>query len=268
MALAQALGEADYIVVSPEMTAFFGVETSAAPVPPRPVEMILERGPRGWALKIEPSPVVSTPAGRPERIIFLIQRDAIERLGGRGLLTGGAFHLTVELRAIALALHEPTAPAEARSTYRLAKCIEFVCETIRQFRNSELAPLTPEGQLSPADTRRMQAARQLIDDRAGEKLTLDYIARSCGLNRSKLTRGFKELFDCTVAEALAERRLETARRMLLTTDLPVSSIGYVSGYQNNASFTRAFGRRFGRTPSNLRSGDLRSRDLGLSELAA
>jgi AraC family transcriptional activator of pyochelin receptor len=100
------------------------------------------------------------------------------------------------------------------------------------------------------------AARQIIEDRAAEKLTLDYIARSCGLNRSKLTRGFKALFDCTVAEAIAERRLETARRMLLSTDLPVSSIGYVAGYQNNASFTRAFGRRFGRTPSDLRLGDL------------
>ena len=40
--------------------------------------------------------------------------------------------------------------------------------------------------------------------------------------------------------------------MLLTTDLPVSSIGYVSGYLNNASFTRAFGRRFGHTPTDVR----------------
>ena len=96
------------------------------------------------------------------------------------------------------------------------------------------------------------AARQMIDDRASEKLTLDLIARGCGLNRSKLTRGFRELFNCTVAEAIAERRLDLARRMLLTTDLPVSSIGYESGYLNNASFARAFGRRFGRSPSDFR----------------
>ncbi|HEY1878693.1 MAG TPA: AraC family transcriptional regulator, partial [Caulobacteraceae bacterium] len=238
--------------VSPEMTAFFGPETADAPIPPRPIEMIVEPGPRAWTLRVNSSSGTETPSGRPDRIIFLVQREAIERLGGGDLLEGGDFHLTAELRAIAHSLREPSAALEAVSTYRLAKSIEFVCETIRQFRTGQLAPLSPEAQLSAADTRRVQAARQLIEDRAGEKLTLDYIARSCGLNRSKLTRGFKELFDCTVAQAIAERRLETARRMLLTTDLPVSSIGYVTGYLNNASFTRAFGRRFGRTPTDTR----------------
>lgn len=252
MAQSHGVGEGDYILVSPEMTAFFGPRTAGAPIPPRPVEMVVEPGPRTWSLHLNPSPEIDAPSGRLDRFVFLVQRDAIERLGGVELLAGGGFHLTAELRAIALCLREPSAAVEAVSTYRLAKCIEFVCETIRQFRTGELAPLSPEVQLSPADTRRVQAARRLIEDRAGEKLTLDYIARSCGLNRSKLTRGFKELFDCTVSEAIAERRLETARRMLLTTDLPVSSIGYVSGYLNNASFTRAFGRRFGRTPTDIR----------------
>jgi AraC family transcriptional activator of pyochelin receptor len=254
--MAQALGDADYIVVSPEMTAFFGAEIADAPIPPRPVELAVERGSRSWALQLDPTPTTATRAATPDRIVFLVQRDAIVRLGGESLLAGGAFHLTAELRAIVLALREPAAPAETRSTYRLAKCIEFVCEAIRQARNGELAPLVAEGHLSSADTRRILAARQLIEDRAGEKLTLAYIARSCGLNRSKLTRGFRELFDCTVAEAIAERRLEVARKMLLTTDLPVSSIGYVAGYLNNASFSRAFGRRFGRTPSDVRCREL------------
>ena len=82
---------------------------------------------------------------------------------------------------------------------------------------------------------------------------MDSIARACGLNRAKLTRGFREMFDCTIAEALAARRLLEASRLLLTTDLPVSSIGYESGYLNNASFSRAFGRHFGRSPSHYRA---------------
>ncbi|MEX6650950.1 helix-turn-helix domain-containing protein [Pseudomonas aeruginosa] len=35
--------------------------------------------------------------------------------------------------------------------------------------------------------------------------------------------------------------------------MPVSSIGYQCGYLNNASFTRAFSRQFGTTPSSLRA---------------
>jgi SulP family sulfate permease len=38
--------------------------------------------------------------------------------------------------------------------------------------------------------------------------------------------------------------------------LPVSTIGYRCGYLNNASFTRAFSRRFGIAPTQLRHGQL------------
>jgi len=246
----------DYIAVSPEMTAILKPGVIGAPIPPRSVAISVTSGPGVWALHVDPAPSHHSALGQSDCIVFVVQRDAIERLGGVGLLAGGGFHLTPELRCIARSLREAAAPSKALATYQLAKSIEFVCEAIRQFRSGELAPLCGEGQLSPADTRRMLAARQLIDDRAREKLTLDYIARCCGLNRSKLTRDFKAMFDCTVAQAIAMRRLELASRMLLTTDLPVSSIGYESGYQNNASFARAFGRRFGRSPSDFRVTEL------------
>ncbi len=246
----------EFIEVSPEMTTLLGASAAGAPVPPNPVAITVTMGPRLWALRIDPNPEADEASGKADSLVFLVQREAIARLGGGGLLAGGGFHLTAELRAIALALVERPAGAEARSTYQLAKSIEFMCEAIRQFCAGELAPLVGDSQLSPADSQRMMAARRLIEDRASEKLTLDFIARSCGVNRSKLTRGFKEMFDCTVAHAIAERRLDLARRMLLTTDLPVSSIGYESGYQNNASFARAFGRRFGAPPSDFRFREL------------
>lgn len=68
-----------------------------------------------------------------------------------------------------------------------------------------------------------------------------------------MARGFRETYGCTVSEALAERRLAEARRQLIATDLPIGLIGYRSGYLNNASFTRAFGRRFGQSPTDFRA---------------
>jgi AraC family transcriptional activator of pyochelin receptor len=44
--------------------------------------------------------------------------------------------------------------------------------------------------------------------------------------------------------------------MLLATDLPVSSVGYACGYLSNASFTRAFSRRYGVVPSRLRAEEM------------
>lgn len=254
--------EMDVIEVSPEMTSLLGSGVAAnVPTPPDPVALIFDFGSADAppTLRVESSPCVSSLCGQSDgryRLVFLVTRPAVERLGGQGLIQSGQhrqFHLTSDLRVIAMALREPSVSPESRSTYRLAKSIELLCETIRLHQAGQLAPVAAGRALSLADTRRILAARRMIDDRCHEKLTLDEIARDCGLNRAKLTRGFREMFDCTVFEAMAERRLQQASRLLLTTDLPVSSVGYESGYLNNASFARAFGRYFGRSPSDYRA---------------
>jgi AraC family transcriptional activator of pyochelin receptor len=165
---------------------------------------------------------------------------------------GCRYHLTSQVRGIALALAECPMEGLARDTYRIGKSIELVCETLRALGRGSLVPVAPDGGLSQADSGRLVVARRMIDEQWSENLTLDGLARACGINRAKLTRGFRELYNCTVAEAIAERRLLEASRALRTTDLPVSSIGYANGYLNNASFSRAFGRRFGVTPSAYR----------------
>ncbi len=242
----------EFIAVSSRMTVLLAAAAVGAPVPPGAAALTITLAGGVCSLHVEPEAGMGKI--RPGQIVLLVSRSTVTRLGGAALLDEGftRFHLSSELRTIATLLRDPPASPKARSTYQGAKAMEFLCEALRQFAAGELAPLLGEGLLSQADTRRVLAAREMIDERWSEKLTLDLIARACGLNRTKLTRGFKDLFNCTVAEAIAERRLDLARRMLLTTDLPVSSIGYESGYLNNASFARAFGRRFGRSPSDFR----------------
>ena len=187
-------------------------------------------------------------------LALIVSRRSMHRLGGAALTAAAAsYHLPTPLRATAMAIIDTRFTGETRETYRLGKSLEVLCDTIQLHAAGELLPLAAAGRkLSAADTRRVLAARRLIDEHCGEKLTLSSIARSCGLNRSKLTRGFRDVFGCTVAEALTACRLERASAMLLTTDLPVASIGHETGYENNASFARAFGRRYGRTPTDFR----------------
>ena len=249
------------IDVSPEMTALLGCGPAAAnALPPEPIALIFAFASAGApaTLRIDGCPdldALDAAARRAFQIVLMTNRSAVVRIGGRALIESNQsrFHLPSALRAIAIALREPPSAQAARTTYRLAKSIELLCETIRLFGERELVAVSADCDLSMADSQRLIAARQMIDERWHEKLTLDSIARACGLNRAKLTRGFREMFDCTIAEALAARRLLEASRLLLTTDLPVSSIGYESGYLNNASFSRAFGRHFGRSPSHYRA---------------
>lgn len=190
-----------------------------------------------------------------QRLLQIVARSACLRLLGRALdWEGGAIrYLPAGLQSIALAIRDCRLPLAAAVPYRLAKNIELFCEIIEAERSGALGLDAPPPGLTSADRERLAAARQLIEQKWSEKLTLEQIARSCGINRSKLARGFRELYHCTVTEALAERRLAEARRQLIATDLPVALIGYRNGYRNNAAFTRAFGRRFGLSPSNFRS---------------
>ncbi len=137
-------------------------------------------------------------------------------------------------------------------TLRLARSIEMLCQFFAALRTGSLVAIEGQPGLVESDIARIAAARRIVDERWHEKLTIDNIARSCGINRDKLTRGFRELYHCSVGEALSERRLRQARTLLAASDLPVASIGYRCGYLNNASFTRAFSRRFGMAPTAMR----------------
>lgn len=238
----------DHIEVSPEMTLLMGDgPLGVAPIPAHAVIL-------SFTVEAE-TPSISFDdfdEALPGGLVLVVARSAFERIGGASDLAG-AYHLPAALRAIALAIHNSPLNGEALKVYRLGKSIELLCETIRMQGADELVAITGECTLSLDDTRRIAAARRMIDERWNEKLTLDKIARACGVNRAKLTRGFRDMFSCTIAEAIAERRLSQASLMLRTTDLPVSSIGYENGYLNNASFARAFNRRFGVSPSNFRA---------------
>jgi len=242
----------DFVEVSPEMTLLMGAGPIAnIPLPPAHIVIAFDAEAATPTVAFDLEPTIASISADP-RMLLVIQRAAFTRVSA---MTPEAetYHLPSSLRTIALAIRDSALTGETLKIYRLGKSIELLCETIRLLAADDLVPIAAEGQLSLEDTRRIVAARRMIDERWSEKLTLDKIARACGLNRAKLTRGFRDMFSCTIAEAIAEQRLNQAKRMLLTTDLPVSSIGYENGYLNNASFARAFGRRFGLSPSDFRA---------------
>ncbi|WP_459662756.1 helix-turn-helix domain-containing protein [Novosphingobium sp. 11B] len=250
------------IEVSPEMLTLVGPgKVGRIGPPPRAVGFVMTFGTKDRVASLR---YLSRPSVRlldsevEARLILLVSRNACERIAGGSLrfAENALFHVPAPLRTIALAIRDCDLPEAAATPYRLAKSIELLCDLLRARGVDALVPMSADGALSPEDTQRLLAARRVIDERWAEKLTLDMIARASGLNRGKLTRGFREMFDCTVADAISGHRLGEARQMLLATDLPVSSIGYRCGYLNNASFTRAFVRHFGEVPTRLRARSL------------
>ena len=235
------------VEVSPEMLAFVGTgRLGPAAWPERAVAIGIDLGEGAVRFRRVPDPADD------DEVVLVVAAAACRRIFAALPGMDGDWHLPALLKTVALAIRDCPLPEPARTTLRLAKSIELLCLFFEALGADGLVRHAGDGELSELDTRRLVAARRLIDERWREKLTLDLIARACGLNRSKLTRGFRQLFGCSIADAIAERRLGRARDLLLSTDLPVASVGYRCGYLNNASFTRAFARRFGTAPTLLR----------------
>lgn len=241
------------VLVSSEMTTLVGTGPAPdAPLPERAAVFLFEGFAEGAAPVLSYRERCDLAGIDDAPLVFVVKRSACRRLFAVRPHRPQSWHLPNALRTLALSIVACDAQGEARDTLRLARSIELLCQVHAALADGTLVPTTGEGTFSEMDVARIAAARRVIDQRWHEKLTIAELARAAGTNRDKLVRGFRELYGTTIAEALAERRLDEARRMLLASDLPVATVGYRCSYLNNASFARAFARRYGMAPSELR----------------
>jgi AraC family transcriptional regulator len=77
-------------------------------------------------------------------------------------------------------------------------------------------------------------------------------ARAPRLSPAHFHRQFKLLFWRTPMQFLQETRLAAARRLLATTDEPVTAICFMAGLESLGSFCSLFRKRFGCSPSEYR----------------
>ncbi|MDE6976004.1 MAG: AraC family transcriptional regulator [Lachnospiraceae bacterium] len=75
------------------------------------------------------------------------------------------------------------------------------------------------------------------------------MAEFCGINRSHLSRIFKQKTNQSPQEYLARYRINTACTFLRTTDLSLSQIAIALGYADQFSFSKAFKKEKGMPPS-------------------
>ena len=73
-----------------------------------------------------------------------------------------------------------------------------------------------------------------------------------GINRNKLTFGFKHLFGQTISEYCLENRLQTGWKLLQETEQPIAVVANQVGYAQAAAFSNAFRQHFGVTPTQVR----------------
>jgi LacI family transcriptional regulator len=98
------------------------------------------------------------------------------------------------------------------------------------------------------------AAVRYIWSRAADSIQVKDLLRIAHMSRRTLEQRFLEHLGRTPAEEIRRVRLEQARKLILESAMPVSSIALACGFSSGPYLTHAFRRRFGVTPSDLRAG--------------
>lgn len=103
----------------------------------------------------------------------------------------------------------------------------------------------------------IQKVIHYISRKYAEPIQIQDLAEYCGLNRSYLTRLFKDATGYSPQEYLILCRLNKAKKLLETTELPIQHIACSVGYKDSFAFSRLFKKKSGLSPTAYRNEHLR-----------
>lgn len=186
-------------------------------------------GPRSWQMVyLDPERLVDELQGEMKAEEILL-RPVV----GDPMLRGQMQRLFREIVA--------SAPDDAAVEEALLLCLMQVC----QF---HLCARRPGKIGSPA----IVLARQYLDDAPEEKISLEALARLCGLSRFQLIRGFARATGITPHAYLIQSRVRLARRLLMEGH-SLADTAFMAGFADQSHLTRAFQKQFAVTPGSYQA---------------
>ena len=99
----------------------------------------------------------------------------------------------------------------------------------------------------------LEQARELLNERFSQNLTLAYISESVGVHPVHLAREFRRFYQCTIGEYIRQRRVDLACHKIATSNLPTSEIALSLGFFDQSHFARTFKAITGLTPNQYRT---------------
>ena len=122
-----------------------------------------------------------------------------------------------------------------------------------------------ESALLWADEQNPESARHRMDPRIrlaqdylcrnlAEPISLDSLAKECGLSASRLSHLFAEQVRTSPQRFLEQQRINRARQLLELTGHSVAEVALEVGYDNPFYFTRRFKAATGQSPRDYRNG--------------
>ena len=100
---------------------------------------------------------------------------------------------------------------------------------------------------------KVSAALAFIDRNLGDRLTLPDLAGALAVDPYHLAHVFKRTVGIAPHQYLIHRRMERAKQLLATTNLPIAHVALAVGFANQSHFSALFHRITGSTPRSYRA---------------
>ena len=110
----------------------------------------------------------------------------------------------------------------------------------------------------PKTDLRIQALVDYITLHPEVNMNCEEMCQMCEVSESTLRRLFKRYMGKTVFEFIRDNKVQYAAHLLVTTNIPISEIGYKVGYESPSFFTKTFRIVFGVSPQKYRKDSMES----------
>ena len=141
---------------------------------------------------------------------------------------------------------------QLQDLYLESRAVELVAETMAAVLQADRSNVSG-GLLTRQDATCLQRAKDFIEARLTEPLSVDAIAREAGISASGLQRLFRISENRSIFDYVRNIRLERAFAALAKGDASVQDASVIAGYTNPANFATAFRRRFGIVPMAVKN---------------
>jgi transcriptional regulator GlxA family with amidase domain len=142
-------------------------------------------------------------------------------------------------------LRRPAGPPDAVTRRLLAAVTEAFAPPDRPPGGAPPVARTTTSGLAPWQVRKVS---QYIDTELAHHISVASLAGIARLSASHFSRAFKISCGAAPANYVTSRRLESAKRLMLSTDKPLCQISLDCGFADQAHLSRVFRRWTGETP--------------------